>query len=285
MTELPAVLGVTAELVDRGWKQYIKDFEKLFIEARKAGDDDTCTLLSKRIDEYFLTLQLPSRPTLYDMLVMSLRPKDMIISFNWDPLIVHARRRSPFPAPAMCFPHGNVALSYCSECKLVRPRSGICPKCQHDMKPSELLYPQPDKNYDTSPFIRDQFELVKQGFRRAGIVTIFGYSSPSTDVFMKQAISNAWGTPDVRDLEEIEFIDIRSEMELYEEWRGIIHSHHYHTIPCFKDSWLNRFPRRTHEAFWDTHMDLLDPYFPMCPPETHDWAELRAFYARLTNAE
>src|SRR5919204_5633626 len=43
------------------------------------------------ISEHFRTLELPEGPTIYDALVLSLRDKDAIFTFNWDPFLVQAR--------------------------------------------------------------------------------------------------------------------------------------------------------------------------------------------------
>ena len=42
--------------------------------------------LEKTVYNYFASMQLPDYPTIYDHLVLSLRNKDFIATFNWDPL-------------------------------------------------------------------------------------------------------------------------------------------------------------------------------------------------------
>src|SRR5215470_10827938 len=41
--------------------------------------------LDEVVFDYFADLRLPNRPTLYDSLVLCLRQKDVIATFNWDP--------------------------------------------------------------------------------------------------------------------------------------------------------------------------------------------------------
>ena len=46
--------------------------------------------LENRIYRYFASLELPDTPTIYDFLVLSLTEKDVIATFNWDPLLLQA---------------------------------------------------------------------------------------------------------------------------------------------------------------------------------------------------
>ena len=46
------------------------------------------------IYDYFSSLELPDTPTIYDHLILSLREKDVIATFNWDPLLTQAYRRN-----------------------------------------------------------------------------------------------------------------------------------------------------------------------------------------------
>lgn len=48
----------------------------------------------KKIEEgivaHYSQMQIPDTPTLYDYLILSLRRKDCIATFNWDPLLIQA---------------------------------------------------------------------------------------------------------------------------------------------------------------------------------------------------
>ena len=44
--------------------------------------------IEERIVAYFSTLELPQTPTVYDHLILGLRPQDIVASFNWDPLLM-----------------------------------------------------------------------------------------------------------------------------------------------------------------------------------------------------
>jgi len=67
--------------------------------------------LDSAVRKYFGALELPDEPTFYDYLVLSLRPKDAIITFNWDPLLIQAYKRWRHLGrvlPDLIFLHGNV---------------------------------------------------------------------------------------------------------------------------------------------------------------------------------
>lgn len=59
--------------------------------------------------------ELPDSPTIYDFLVLSLTEKDLIVTFNWDPLLVQAIcrvQRYTSNIPQVAFLHGNVAVVF-----------------------------------------------------------------------------------------------------------------------------------------------------------------------------
>lgn len=46
--------------------------------------------LEERLYLYFDGMELPDDPTIYDLLILSLTKKDLIATFNWDPLLLQA---------------------------------------------------------------------------------------------------------------------------------------------------------------------------------------------------
>jgi hypothetical protein len=50
--------------------------------------------IEEAIYSYFASLRLPPELTLYDHLVLSLREKDLIATFNWDPFLYFACLRN-----------------------------------------------------------------------------------------------------------------------------------------------------------------------------------------------
>ena len=71
--------------------------------------------IEKRIDAYFSSLRIPREATKYDFLLLSLREKDAIFTFNWDPFLFDAYKRNAHIAslPEIFFLHGNVRIGIC----------------------------------------------------------------------------------------------------------------------------------------------------------------------------
>ena len=75
------------------WKG--KNFEEIYsLISEKPEYRDLQTEIEKAVFDYFSELRLPETPTLYDILVLSLRQKDVIATFNWDPFLIQACQRS-----------------------------------------------------------------------------------------------------------------------------------------------------------------------------------------------
>ena len=85
---------------------------------------ETKPKLSSEIEDeiynYFSSLKIPNELTLYDFLILFLREKDCIATFNWDPLLNQALERNlPFLSdyelkpPKLIYLHGNVAVGHC----------------------------------------------------------------------------------------------------------------------------------------------------------------------------
>ena len=85
--------------------------------------------------------------------------------------------------------------------------------------------------------------------KHAERVTVFGYSAPETDVEAINLLQNAWGTPDERNMEQFELIDIREEKEATKSWESFIHSHHYDYCTSFFDSSIAWHPRKSVESY------------------------------------
>ena len=86
------------------------------------------------------------------------------------------------------------------------------------------------------------------------MVTVFGYSAPSSDGSAVALLKESWGDVESRDLEQIEIIDIRPHDDLLATWNDFIHTHHYETHASFEDSWIRNHPRRTGEAYENQYM-------------------------------
>jgi hypothetical protein len=202
-------------------------------------------------------LQLPESPTLYDHLVLSLRPKDVIASFNWDPFLwqAAARNHNFGGVPCLLFLHGNVATGYCPDCKIVLARDQRCTRCGKRLVASPLLYPVKQKDYQSDAAIAGHWRTLERALKAAWVVTFFGYGAPKTDVEAIALLKAGWGDVNDRKLEQTEIIDIRSEHDLIATWKPFIHTHHYTITASFYDSYMGKHPRRSGEALRAQLMD------------------------------
>src|SRR3989338_3867178 len=98
--------------------------------------------IEEKTFEYFSQLKIPSTPTIYDYLVLSLREKDIIATFNWDPLLLqaYARNSGVKRLPRLEFLHGNVGMGVCVKDKVMGHIWNRCSKCKEFLKPVKLLY-------------------------------------------------------------------------------------------------------------------------------------------------
>lgn len=262
------VVGLRGILKDAGVPEPYDDFESIYSDiavdpSRQALREE----IEDRVVTYFSSLELPDEPTLYDYLVLSLRPKDVIATFNWDPFLCQAANRnySFGGAPMLLFLHGNVAFPYCADCKIGYPLQTTCRKCGKPLVKSPLFYPVKQKDYQTDPAIAGHWRTLEQVLKCAWALTVFGYGAPQTDVEAVRLMKTAWGDVHERELEETEMIDVRSEDDLTATWASFIHTHHYTIQRSFYDSYIARFPRRSGEALWAQLMEcqFLNPHeFP-----------------------
>lgn len=255
----------------------ITDFEKLYTNI--ANDDSLFSV--KKIFEYFYEMDIPDKPTLYDYLILSLRKKDLITTFNWDPLLLKTMRRHSkiVNLPNVAFLHGNVAVGICKYCCLKGYKyNNICHHCNRPYDNMRLLYPVENKNYSADKTINDEWEILRHYFKISLYVTIFGYSAPDSDVDAKKLMLDASMKNRSREFYELEIIDIKTEEEVEETWYDFIHSHHYSVIDNLKKSYLWYHPRRTTDAFFDAYL-MNSPWddnpFPLFNDiyEMHKWIE------------
>lgn len=242
--------------------------------------------LETEVYRYFSEMELPDHPTIYDHLVLSLRNKDFIATFNWDPFLVQALRRngSRFKLPRVLFLHGNVEVAYCADGHMMGNNGGICHHCGSLLTPTKLLYPISEKNYHLDEFISRQWATLADVLNHAFMVTVFGYGAPTSDASAIELLKTAWGNINERSLEEFEIIDIRNEDDLRETWDPFIHTHHYRVKQSFYDSWISNHPRRTGEAYWNQFMEAKLIENNSLPRDV-DFPELWKWYSRLQEVE
>ncbi len=208
--------------------------------------------IENRIRSYFSSLQINSETTLYDYLLLSLRKKDAIFTFNWDPLLFDAYKRNAHisPLPGIYFLHGNVRIGMCPiHIGKWGERQLSCPVCAKPFSDIPLLYPVENKNYSNHPYIRGNWEEAKCLFREAHMLTIFGYGAPVSDADAVELLRQAWMERSSREFEYIEIINVENYSKLYESWKLFTPTHHLKIIQHLKDSWITMYPRRSVEAF------------------------------------
>ena len=247
--------------------------------------------MEEKIEAYFNSLRLPSTPTIYDYLVLSLRRKDLIATFNWDPFLYDAchRHHDFTDLPRIAYLHGNVRIGYCAEDHTKGLNGTNCSKCDLPFIPTRLLYPVLQKDYTSDPFLRSEWNAFSKFLKHAKLVTIFGYGAPDSDVEAVDIMSKAWGSPNERNLDQIEVIDIVSEDEIRNRWDRFIHTDHYEHADNYFQSRLAMFPRRTFEAYMHQFLPAsIEEAFQEpnpIPTEFDTLGQLREWFTALIEAE
>lgn len=294
MDDFASVLGIEDLLADAGTGyQPGENFESVY--ARMSGDPsmlDATEELETHVRRFFAALELPPEPTIYDYLLLSLRKKDVVASFNWDPLLVQAYQRNCHFAslPRLRFLHGNVAVGYCPNHSPVSygDAGSACADCGTKRVDTPLLFPIEKKDYSADRGIADAWVFVQDALKRAFIFTIFGYSAPSTDADAFQLLQQAWGRAADRSIEEVEIIDLKNEDDLRETWSDFIFSHHHRVACCFHESIIGLSPRRSVEQMVSELLPSTSDQgfiksFP--PPGPATWNELLEFFEPLVARE
>lgn len=258
MSDFVDIVPVGDVLAAAGISYTGRNFEELYSElCANPGRADVRTALEGVIFKYFSSLSLPPKPTLYDHLILSLRKKDVIATFNWDPFLIQAIQRNRIVQgriPSVLFLHGSVAAGYCPRDNVHGVHGAICSRCGKPFDSSRLLYPIAAKPYDDDPAIADAWRVAKAALKSAFMVTIFGYGAPSSDVSAIDLLLNAWGGAQARPMEQFEIIDVRSENDILRTWARFIHTHHYEVHSTAYESWLLNHPRRSGEAYLNQYL-------------------------------
>lgn len=279
MKDLVEVIGI-GDLLEKNNIHYKnKNFEQIFSNiATKSKNLELRKIIEDKVYSYFKNMELPNKPTIYDYLILSLSKKDLIASFNWDPLLLQAYERNLVieNLPKLAFLHGNVLSGICVKDYTIGYLGNKCPKCNRFFQKTKLLYPVEQKNYNEDLFIRNEWEKLKLYLSRAYLITIFGYSAPVTDIAAKKILLESCSNNHVKELAEIEIVDIISREEIVSRWREFFVREHYMTNYNIFDSYLFKYPRRSCESF--SSMTLYNnpiqenPYLRFDTIfELHDW--------------
>lgn len=235
------------------------NIEKIYSELHERSD---CSKVVRKIEDtiydYFSSLVIPDNVTIYDLLILSLRKKDCIATFNWDSLLVQAYNRiSRFCSdlPKILYLHGNVGIKICDSChKVIAITDGDnCPFCGKKLTPTWLLYPVAKKNYDEDPFIHTQWKQFEQILPLPAVTTIFGYGAPPSDTLAIEKLKKAFLAfgQESRQFDEIEIIEKPGAKykDVNQSWWDLsaLTYDHMTLQDNFFNSYLARNPRRTIE--------------------------------------
>lgn len=279
MSELTDVLDLKDTIKKNGYLGDTSDFEAFYSEILdQTKYSNLVNEIQIKVREYFGNLEIPDTVTIYDYLILSLRKKDIIATFNWDPLLLKAYRRNlkVKPLPKLAFLHGNVYIGVCNTDQRLGYLWSRCEICNKPLQPIQLLYPTLKKEYSKNPVIEFQWDLLTDKLEYCYFLTIFGYSAPKTDIDARKLMKKAWSNNKTVELSQIEIIDIKDRKELYENWAEFTIRDHYGVLTRFEDSWLWKFPRQTCEALFDATMQN-NPRKPTPFPHTDSLEELHKF--------
>jgi len=287
MKDFVEVVGLTPVLKNYGISYKGENFEDIYCDLyENTKYKQIAESIELHIMNYFRSLELPPHPTIYDHLVLSLREKDIIATFNWDPLLYQAcwRNHEKATLPHTVYLHGNVSIGYCLKDMQMGMVEMQCPKCGSSFKNSKILFPIKKKNYNVDPVIQMEWKALSYAMEHAYLLTIFGYGAPESDIEAINLMKKAWGSVYKRNLEQTEIIDTKNPKELRETWNDFIHTHHYYVWDNFYKSSIALFPRRTCEAEWNASMECRFLSHNPIPKEL-DFPELWKWYERLVKLE
>jgi hypothetical protein len=264
-----------------------KNFERIYSQiVEQPQHVHVAKAIEQRIDEYFSSMSLPGEATIYDRLLVSLRPTDAVTTFNWDPFLFDAyqRNRGAVPLPGIFFLHGNVRVGACLQHERWGPRSGRCPDCGHHFTQVPLLYPVKNKDYSRDLYIRRSWEAAKTLVREAFTMTIFGYGAPSSDEDAVELLRLAWFGRSQRTFEHVEIVDRACNSILHERWSPFTPTLHYHPVTAFELSRISHWPRRSCESLlYPMTQGMPCEDFPL--PSTDNLEELQAYASEIAARE
>jgi len=99
-------------------------------------------------------------------------------------------------------------------------------------------------------FVASAWDAAKSFLENAFTLTIFGYGAPDSDTEAVELMRKPWNRADQKLVERVEIIDLKSRDALYETWKPFISHHHYDCRPCFYQSFIANYPRRSTEALY-----------------------------------
>ena len=159
MRNMVEVIGLEPLLQSYGVTTGYDNFESLYDDlSDNKNNEELLAKLEDAVRTYFAGMRLPPEATIYDLLLLSLRDKDVIATFNWDPFLAEAvkRNRHIKRLPRILFLHGNVDVGVCVEHRSKGFVEHSCSTCGEPLKPTPLLFPVKQKDYTNNPFIKSE---------------------------------------------------------------------------------------------------------------------------------
>jgi hypothetical protein len=257
MQNLTQVVGLESLLRNAGVQPSAgENFEQFYDRIASAEEyRELREEMEAAIRYYFAALRLPETCTLYDKLLGTLRPKDLIATFNWDPFLLqaYARNRDLAELPRIVFLHGNVYLGYCPEHRVKGYATQTCSVCRKPLEPSPLLFPIRDKSYRDHSLLAGEWDELERTLEYSYLLTIFGYSAPTSDAAARDILLKAWNANGTRELAEVQIVDILPKGVLHQRWNDFIVRQHYGVSRQVGRTFQFQFPRRSCEALaWAT---------------------------------
>jgi hypothetical protein len=284
MNQLPNVLKLSDILTTEQIKAAEMNFEGFFDSLMKDELFDISKTIEDRLYAYFESIEIADHITLYDKIVLSLRKKDIIATFNWDPLLAYAYRRHGHLKilPAILFLHGNVKQGVCNVHKRLGWNDDLCDVCREPMKRTKLLYPVSNKDYSHDPIIREQWNILDHYLDEAYFITVFGYSAPYTDIDARSRIIDHIANNRRKGILQVELIDLKSDELSKTTFKDIYANHHCSLLGNFDQSWLSKHPRFSCEALYEATMQQ-KPIQPIPFPKTDSIEDFREWVEALNN--
>ena len=249
---------ILSDIPDLPTNDNLEDIYSYLYDSRKGNKRKE---LEIGIRNYFRKLVIPFTPTIYDYLLLSLRRKDYIFSFNWDNLLIQAYHRVyniTKNLPIIYFLHGNIAMGYCDNCdRIFEIVEKNCPMCGKKLNAQPLLYPIKNKNYNQDKSISEAWKAFLEILKECSILSIFGYGAPLSDTDAIESMASAFSST-FRKFDFVEIIDIKPQNQLLDEWDSFLKETNYH-VKCYTnlfDSIIAEFPRRSIEGYCQRNFSL-----------------------------
>ena len=213
MNDLVEIVGLRTTIEQAGLEyNRQRNFEHVY--SKLCSNPKYASLARKiesQIRNYFSSLQMTKETTIYDRLLLSLRRKDAVFTFNWDPFLFDAYVRNVHigSLPEIFFLHGNVRIGMCREhVGNWGDRQLQCPICSKPFDDVPFLYPVEEKKYSNDLYIEESWNAARYFLKEAFVLTIFGYGAPASDSDAVELIKTAWLERSDRKIEHIEVIDL-----------------------------------------------------------------------------